>query len=240
MARIVKEYGVRRNEIIDSAQHLIFSKGYEQMTIQDILDDLHISKGAFYYYFDSKLALLDALIDRMFAQAEEILLPIVQDPTLPALDKLQRFFNATARWKTTRKEFLLALLRVWYADDNALVRQKQLAGTIERFAPLMAQIVHQGIHEGVFHTPYPDRMSEFLLSLTNSLSDTLTGLLLTDEPPPDALTRLINTMAAYINAMERILGAPPDSLKLIDIDMLKVWIKAPSERVNEISSLNKA
>ncbi len=54
MARIVKEYSVRRNEILDAARQLVYTKGYEQMTIQDILDYLQISKGAFYHYFDSK------------------------------------------------------------------------------------------------------------------------------------------------------------------------------------------
>lgn len=56
MARIVKEeaYNAKRNEILDIALSLVYSKGYEQMTIQDILDGLHISRGALYHYFDSK------------------------------------------------------------------------------------------------------------------------------------------------------------------------------------------
>lgn len=47
MARIVKEkaYAVKRNEILEAAQRLVYTKGYEQMTIQDILDSLQISKG---------------------------------------------------------------------------------------------------------------------------------------------------------------------------------------------------
>ena len=48
MARIVKEeaYTGKRNVILDVAQRLIYTKGYEQMTIQDILAELQISKGA--------------------------------------------------------------------------------------------------------------------------------------------------------------------------------------------------
>ena len=55
MSRIVKEeeYTLRRNDILDTARRLVYTKGYEQMTIQDILDALQISKGAFYHYFDS-------------------------------------------------------------------------------------------------------------------------------------------------------------------------------------------
>ncbi|HYX49339.1 MAG TPA: helix-turn-helix domain-containing protein, partial [Ktedonobacteraceae bacterium] len=67
MARIVKEeeYAEKRKAILDVAQRLIYSKGYEQMTIQDMLDDLQISKGAFYHYFDSKQAVLEAVVERM-------------------------------------------------------------------------------------------------------------------------------------------------------------------------------
>ena len=60
MARSVneKEYAFKRNQILDVTQRLVYTKGYEQMAIQDILDELLISKGAFYHYFDSKPALL--------------------------------------------------------------------------------------------------------------------------------------------------------------------------------------
>ncbi len=103
MARIVKAPTVRRNEILDVAQQLICTKGYEQMTIQDILDSLHISKGAFYHYFDSKQALLEAIIERMQQGVEQILLPIVHDQELPALEKLHRFFATVNQWKITQK-----------------------------------------------------------------------------------------------------------------------------------------
>ena len=56
MARILKQdqYDARRNEILDMARHLIYTLGYDQMTIHDLLQELHISKGALYHYFASK------------------------------------------------------------------------------------------------------------------------------------------------------------------------------------------
>src|SRR5512139_4236345 len=99
MARTVKEetYTVKRNEILDAAQRLVYAKGYEQMSIQDILNQLKISKGAFYHYFDSKGDLLEALIERMRQEVEPIILPIVDDPDLPTFDKLHRCFDTAAR-----------------------------------------------------------------------------------------------------------------------------------------------
>src|SRR5215207_8473593 len=91
MARTVnkEEYTAKRNQILDAAQRLIFTKGYERMTLQDILAELQISSGAFYHYFDSKPAVLEAFIERIREAAEQPLLPIVQDPHLSALEKLQ-------------------------------------------------------------------------------------------------------------------------------------------------------
>ena len=101
MARILKEaeYNAKRNEILDYTMSLVYSKGYAQMTIQDILDGLHISRGAFYHYFDSKQALLEALVMRMAAAAVKEFQPILQDQNLTALQKFRGFFETSVRWK---------------------------------------------------------------------------------------------------------------------------------------------
>jgi AcrR family transcriptional regulator len=223
MARIVKEHAVRRNEILDVAQRLVYAKGYEQMTIQDILDGLQISKGAFYHYFDSKQALLEAILERMQEEAEQLLIPIVQDPHLPALDKLQRFFATLNRYKTTQKAFFLELLRVWYADDNGIVRQKARAAGVKWVTPWLSVIIRQGIEEGVLTTSYPEQVGEVVLSLALDLGDTLGGLLLSFEPERDDMLRVESTVAAYTDALERTLGAPRGSLQLVDDETLKEW-----------------
>jgi len=148
------------------------------MAIQDILDELQISKGAFYHYFSSKQDLLEALIERMYGDVEQILLPILDDPDLPAMDKLHRYFDTAARWKTTQKAYLLALLRVWYADENAIVRQKIQAMTLERIGPLLSRIVHQGIQEGVLTTAFPDEAGAIIIALLQSLGDAFARVLL--------------------------------------------------------------
>ena len=148
MARTAKEFTVRRNEILDVAQRLVYTKGYEQMTIQDVLDGLQISKGAFYHYFRSKQDLLDAMIGHMIEDGENLILPIIQDPDLNALEKLRRYFDTVARWKNAQKTYLMAIMRIWYADDNAIVRQKMTAAAIQHISPLFTQIIRQGMDEG--------------------------------------------------------------------------------------------
>ncbi len=237
MARIVKEqeYAVRRNAILDAARRLVGSRGYEQMTIQDILNELKISKGAFYHYFDSKQALLEALIEHMQDEVDQILSPITQDSYLSALDKLQRLFDALAQWKTTQKAFLVALLQVWYTDDNAIVRQKLRTTRIRRVAHLLTAIIHQGIQEGVLTTSYPDQIAEVVVSLVLDLSDTLARLLLTSEQDHDTRSRIERTVAAYNDAVERVLGASTGSLSLVDDATLKEWFVLPAEAPGDVS-----
>ncbi|MGB8213038.1 MAG: TetR/AcrR family transcriptional regulator [Anaerolineales bacterium] len=232
MARVVKEkeYAVKRNEILNVAQTLVYRRGYEQMSIHDILDELKISKGAFYHYFDSKLALLDGLVERTMDEAEQVLQPIVEAEGLPAIEKLQRYFAAGSRWKVARKTFMLDLMRVWYTDSNTLVRQKQEAAAIQRIAPMLAEIVRQGITEGVFTTAYPDQIGKMIWGLAEGIGDSVAELLLSEEPRTDALERLEAIVGAYSEAIERILGAPAGSLLLMDVEILKEWLVAPPKK----------
>ena len=122
---------------------------------------------------------------------------------------------------------MLDLLRVWYTDANALVRQKQEATYLQRLAPMLAQIVHQGIAEGTMKTAFPDQVSGMLWGLAQGIEDDIAELLLADPPPGDALQRLESIMGAYAEAIERILGSPAGSLPLADVDLLKEWITEP-------------
>jgi TetR/AcrR family transcriptional repressor of nem operon len=225
MARTVKEedYAVKRKEILDVAQRLIYTKGYEQMSIQDILNELKISKGAFYHYFDSKQALLEALIDQMRLEAEPIILPIINDPDLPTLEKLHRFFDTAARWKTARKEYILSLTRVWYADENAIVRQKIYTSQLKWSAPHFEKIIRQGMQEGVFNTSYPSQISEMVLTLLYHIGDVMVELIFSGEEKTIELAHAEKMVAAYNDALERVLGAPTGSINLMDRETLKLW-----------------
>ncbi|MCV7339965.1 hypothetical protein MHAE_05022 [Mycobacterium haemophilum DSM 44634] len=94
MARTVNvaEHTTRRDEILDAAQQLILSIGYERLTVQDILN-LQISKGAFYQYFDSKPTVIEALTTRLISDSEQALAPIVEMPGTAPVQKLQAFFD---------------------------------------------------------------------------------------------------------------------------------------------------
>ncbi len=230
MARIVKEeeYTARRNEILNAALQLVYSKGYDRMTIQDILDQLHMSKGAFYHYFDSKVTVLEAVIERMATeQVKPIFLAILQDPQLPALEKLHQYFYMSTSWKTSNKAFLMDLMQVWYSDENALTRQKMLATTVENMGPFFTEIIKQGVREGTFSTPYPEVASEMTINMIYDLAFASGQMLLSEKVNQSDNLREVETLyAAYSDALERVLGAPKGSIQFMAAEALKVWFSA--------------
>src|SRR5260370_8062068 len=99
---------VRRHAFLDVAQRLIQTKGYEAMSIQELLDQLEASKGAFYHYFDSKQALLEAVVVRFADGAMASLAPVLNDPELPPLPNPEQIFAGIPTLKAQHKHPLLA------------------------------------------------------------------------------------------------------------------------------------
>lgn len=214
MTRSVKahEYAEKRNAILDVAARYITTKGYEQMTTQDILEALQISRGAFYHYFESKQALLMALVERSGEQAEQLVLGIISDREMPAQDKLLRVFAVLNQYKQENLDLVFAFMRVWYADENALFRHKLYQARVKRLAPWFSQIIQQGVAEGAFTTPYPDQAARTILSLLEDLGYATVELLLVEENEHPDTSQLILLGAATADALERVLGMQPGGL----------------------------
>lgn len=213
MARTVnhEEVARKRAEILDVAQRLIYTKGYERMTIQDIRGALSMSSGAFFHYYSSKAAVLEALVERIQEGVEAPILAFVDDPQLSAIEKLKRFFGTLEQARVSHQAFIVELVQVWSTDDNAIVREKVEDALARRRAPLLTRIVQQGVAEGSLTTPFPDRAAEIILALARSMSATLTRLMLAALQEPDqpaSIDTIVDTYAAYSDAVERVLGAP--------------------------------
>ncbi len=237
MPRIINtdEYEQKRGEILDAAQRLIYTKGYERMSIQDILDELKISKGAFYHYFDSKQSLLEALTARMMTEVEKFLVPIVQNPEHTALEKLEQFFGSVARWKSARKAYLSNLLTIWYHDHNAIVRQKLTAAGGKWMSPFLMAIIQQGIREGTLHPgiEFTEEAAQVVIALMISMGEKIAMTMVRIPPGASSdqrqasMTEIENLVIAYRSAIERVLGAPAGSISLFDLDILRDWVLEP-------------
>ena len=228
MARPVKEeeYNAKRKDILDMARHLMYTKGYEQMTIQDLLDGLHVSKGALYHYFASKEALLEALVDRMGQEAVQNLLPISQDPNLTAIQKFRRCFQTSAQWKNSQKELISSLMRLWLSDENAYLRQKINEVSRKQMASFFDPVIRQGMAEGTFTVKYPQPVAVIIAGISLSLTDTIIGLRLSPQLDQEGMQGFENTLEAFVDTIERILGAPSGSLHVFEPGAFDEWLTA--------------
>ncbi len=225
MARTLnpEAHALKRDAFVDTALRLSASKTYEDLSIQDVLDDLGTSKGAFYHYFDSKGTLLAAMVDRMSDIALAGLTPAVMDPDIPAVKKLKGLFSGIAQWKVDRMDLMLKVLRVWFSDGNTVVRE-QLRRTMEtRLTPLLATIIRQGREESTFTVNSPEATAGVLVSLLQGASETASRLFLARRANAISYEEVERTLGAYSDAYERILGLPPRSVTIGNEATLRLW-----------------
>ncbi|MGZ6341171.1 MAG: TetR/AcrR family transcriptional regulator [Candidatus Limnocylindrales bacterium] len=229
MARSVDPvaHAVRRDAYVEEAIRLIQTRGYEQLSIQDVIDGAGTSKGAFFHSFNSKGALLAAVIDRMVETAASIVAPVAADADLSAVQKLQGVFSGIARWKGEQPELqpaaVEALMRTWYSDENSIVVERMRAAVGQRLTPLLLEILRQGAADGEFTLVSPEGTASVLTSLMLGLDDEAIQLFLGRRDGTVSLERVTCTLKAYADAFERILGLPPMSWPIVDQATVTYW-----------------
>ena len=224
MPRRVKAPDERRRDLIACARELFYTKGYESTSVRDIVDKAGVAKGTFYYYFDSKLSIMEAMVDDLVAQSMALLHEIVADETSPALVKWSRAFREVGAWKSERKTELLAMLHAMQVDENLPLHYKIQTRAVQLLAPEFAKIVAQGVEEGVFDTEYVEESAGITLSIFLSLSDTIYAIILNPDRYQDPAGLLRRKFASVETAVERVLGAPAGSLYLVDDQSLETWV----------------
>ncbi|MEO8273820.1 MAG: TetR/AcrR family transcriptional regulator [Chloroflexota bacterium] len=213
----------KRDAFVDAAQRYIASGGYEQLSIQQLIDDVGASKGAFYHYFGSKGDLLEAVVERMADQAEAAWQPILTAPGLSAGRRLEGVFRTVAAVKAERRDVVMAILHAWLSDDNAIVREKLRRLVADRMTPLLIGLVRQGVAEGDFTATDPDATAQVLVAVIQGSQELALKQFVGCQSGELTVDDVIRAFASYTEAVERILGTPPGSLVLVDPDMLRTW-----------------
>jgi len=153
------------NQILTVALNLFMQKGYEQTSIQDIINELGgLTKGAIYHHFKSKEEIWQAVIDHAFKGVDEMLSGIRDDKELNGLEKLRKISQASLD-NAARNELASVgpnLLR------NPKLLAAQIENILEKAVPVYIQpIIEQGMRDGSIRTDYPRELSEVLVILTN-------------------------------------------------------------------------
>ena len=198
--RVVKEAAERRNEILDAAEELFVTKGYDKTSTNDILDKVKIARGTLYYHFKSKEDILNAMIDRinssLIARAEAV----AKDKSVPIVERIVMTISSL-RVNTDIGNEIITLV---HKPQNALMHQKMQKSLVEGVLPILTDLVNEGNKEGIFDVKYPKETTEMLmLYSTIAFDDDY------DESPESSKKRII----AFLINTERLLGAKEGSLQ---------------------------
>jgi len=166
--RVTKGHEVRQKELIAAAEELFREKGCEETSVSDIVRKVGVAQGTFYYYFESKDDILDAVLDHYL---QDHMVPAVQgilaDTTLNPRQKLQRVIDRALRFQTDEQKIIEFL----HADHNRVSHQKYMVKVRDTFVPLLTCVLEQGTAEGLLNVPYPRETVELLLVMFAYLHD---------------------------------------------------------------------
>jgi AcrR family transcriptional regulator len=195
--RVIKEAAERKNEILDAAENLFVAKGYEHTTINDILKATNIARGTFYYHFKSKEQVLDGIIKRRGDVGIQAAKDIVNFKQMSAHEKLLRIMLA----QKPENERQVQLIEALEHAENSRMFVKSLTDIVTRLAPIVSEVIAQGMAEGAFSTPYPKESAEILLAAVHALFDSPDF-----QWTQDAIKQ---KAAAFLTTAERVLGTAP-------------------------------
>lgn len=218
MPRVVKHPEVRRNELLDCAQALFLARGYDQASLNDVIAAAGVSKGAFYHYFSSKEALLEALAERFTAAALASVRDIIDAPDLDALTRLNTLMARLRQNKIEHAVTQWALFETLFRPENQVLFHRINLASSAAFHPLLTTIISQGVTEGVFRTFDPAGVADMILQLGGAtrglVADIVSHIRAGHAPTKGAIRALEQRVRLYEVALDRVLGLPDGSLKL--------------------------
>jgi AcrR family transcriptional regulator len=214
---------VRREAFMDAAEHLFRRKGYEDTSVQDVLDAVGTSRGAFYHYFGSKAELLEAVVDRMVTLVAGLMTPIVDDPDLDAPTKLRTVFRSVMGWKLDRPDLMHAMLEAWVSDENALMREHYRRRASAVLVPLLARIVEQGNREGTFQATAPEATARAMVFVLFGLQDETLQLLLAARRGDVTFDAAWDLLSSFPAIIDHVAGAPTGTFPFVESETLREW-----------------
>jgi len=231
--RVLKAPAVRRGELIDCAQRLFLSQGYERTTINDVIAATGLSKGAFYHHFRSKEDLLEAITARFAQQSLASVDGLLQDgQARNALETLNLLLAVGREWKLEHIAELRAMFTTLLRPENTMLYHRIVAAVYAVMTPIVAAIIEQGQREGLFAAGDTVVTAETLLWLSNGRRPVIIdALALAETDIAAAVAMIARRVRAEEAIIDRILGLPVGSVKVIGWanelkDIIAAWREA--------------
>ena len=206
----------RRLEILDAAQALFFARGWDDVTVADVLEEAGISKGGFYHHFTAKEDLLDGIVARFTTESLEAAEQARAATSGSAVTRLNAFLAETSRWKVERGPQIRFLLDVMLRPGNDLLFNRISAAANAAAGPILCGLIAQGIADGSFDVPDAGLVLETVIGLSHGRRMVMeTAIAKLEGGDMDAAIACLEArMTAEAALMDRLLGLPRGSIVL--------------------------
>lgn len=227
MPRVVKHPELRRTELLDLAMTLFLERGYERVSLNDLIATSGMSKGAFYHYFSSKEALVSALAARSADQAFEALRPVFEAQGRGALERLNSGLRAGYEVKMAlgAPESIGAMASMMRPENQSLLRRISAIWE-DRFRPVLTEVIEQGVAEGVFDTFDPEGVGDMIQGLAATMGTAVQRIIAAPDAPARAraIDAAVLRQRLYGIATDRILGLPDGTVEVLDRDQIEALV----------------
>ncbi|AIY79698.1 helix-turn-helix transcriptional regulator [Clostridium botulinum] len=153
------------NRILDTSMDLFLKKGYDNTTIQDIVNELgDLSKGAIYHHFKSKEEIMEAVIPRIYRGSDEDVLESEKITCKNGLDKLKKTLLKSLK-NPAQERIIKAAPNLM---KNPRILTQQLFDVVGKIVPTIVEpIIREGMNDGSINTNNPKELAESFIILMN-------------------------------------------------------------------------
>lgn len=158
MKKKIEQRQASIDKLLNAALHLFVSKGYRSTNLEQIAGAADLTKGAVYFYFGSKEAVLIALLKHVQAIVFEKAIKAVEQAGPTLTDKLVAFLHNAAKLGISHRDevLLLILMSLEFKEREGKVRD--CVGRIyARTHVLIERLIRAGQKSGEFRDDVPVR-----------------------------------------------------------------------------------
>ena len=196
------------NKILDAFQELLDKKNIQTISVSEIAQTAGIGKGSIYYYFPSKDAILEALVERNYEKPLETAKHLASQTEISPFTRMAMIFQAC---RNSREAFQNqnSVQKPEKAQAETFLHQQYLKYLIGELKPVLTQIIQQGIDNGDIRFAYPAALAEIvLIVLSVKLDNTLV---------PSTHEEIGDTIRGLIALLEKGTENPVGSLNFLNL-----------------------
>jgi len=214
----MKKGEIKKQEILRTAEARFCRYGYEETSIQDILDDLHTSKGSFYHHFTSKEALLEAICKYRAESTSLEIMDAVSTDAIP-VDALNTLISGIIPFSGEKLSFLLMILPVFSGPEGVRLKNGYMNELSSIYNDPIRDVIKKGTETGCFSCSDSDFSASLLLTVIHHYWMAVCDLILADHKSGNRTdpSELLTMTEQYRSALERILFAPFGSITLLSL-----------------------